>query len=199
MQPRPSLPVRLLLPALALGVSSVLVACSSGEETPDGDPEPSLATPSGSGEAVPLPEGETAPLELETYRVCLPIGALSEEVLVREEYLEPTEDLTIEAVEPVGAQGIDLVDSWVAPAEGDPGGFFDTMPPSGEGTAPAYRWADRQPAAGAELSGGSGYHLFTHLRQGGSGEIGGIRIRYSSGGEDFDVATTNRYVVSGGC
>lgn len=200
MHRRASLPARLLAPVLALMASVALAACSGDAgETRDDDLEPSLATPSGSGEAVPLPEAETAPLEIETYRVCVPIGALGEDLLLREEYLEPTEDLTLDAVDAVGADGFELVDAWVSASAQDPGGFFDTMPPSGEGDQPGYAWDERVPAAGAELTAGQGYHLFVHLRHGGSGEIGGIRLAYTSGGEGFEAATTNQYVAGRSC
>lgn len=200
MHRRPSVPARLLAPALALTASVALAACSGGsEETPDADLEPNLATPSDSGDAAPLPEEEADPLEIETYRVCLPVGALGEDVLLREEYLEPSEDLTIDAVDAVGADGFTLVESWISASERDPGGFFDTMPPSGEGDQPGYAWAERQPAVGAELTGGQGYHLFVHLRRADDAAIDGIQLSYTSGGESFTAATTNRYVAGQGC
>lgn len=200
MHRRAPLPARLLAPVLALTAAVALAACSGdADDAPDDDLEPSLATPSGSGDAAPLPEGESDPLEIETYRVCLPIGPLGEDVLLREEYLEPTEDITLDSVDPVGADGFELVEAWVSASEQDPGGFFDTMPPSGEGVQPGYAWAERQPAVGAELTAEQGYHLFVHLRHGGSGEVGGIRLGYTSGGDSFEAATTNRYVAGRAC
>ncbi|MDP3968592.1 MAG: hypothetical protein Q8Q02_09935 [Nocardioides sp.] len=188
----------LVLPATVVATLALLVGCSSGDE-PSAEEETPLATPQGEGEFVPPPSQPTDPLDIETYRVCVDLSDQPDELLVREEFLSPTDDVTIASVEAIGAQGLTLVDSWVTPAQRDQGGVIDSFPPTAIVLGEGYRWDDREEAGGATLEGGSSYHLFVHLSREQQASIDGVRIGYTSDGEDYETGTTNKYVFGGGC
>lgn len=188
----------LLVPAALLATLAFLVGCSSGDE-PSADEDAPLATPQGEGEFVPPPSQPSDPLDIETYRVCVDLSSQPDELLVREEFLSPSEDVTLRSVEAIGADGVTLVDSWVTPAQRDQGGVIDSFPPSEIVLADGYRWDEREQTAGAALEGGSSYHLFVHLSRAKRASIDGVRIAYTSGGEDYETGTTNKYVFGGGC
>lgn len=188
----------LVLSATVVATLALVVGCSSGDE-PSGEEETPLATPQGEGELVPPPGQPTDPLEIETYRVCVDLSDQPDELLVREEYLSPSEDVTLTSVETIGAQGVRLVDSWVTPARRDQGGVVDSFPPTAIVLDEGYRWDEREEAGGAALEGGSSYHLFVHLSRDQQASVDGVRIGYTSGGEGYETGTTNKYVFGSGC
>ena len=189
---------RLLVRPAALGATLVLPGgCSTG--APSAAEQP-LATPQGEGEFVPPPSEPTDPLDLETYRVCIDLTDLPAELLVREEFLRPDEDVTLTAIDAIGADGVTLNEAWVTPGRNqDQGGVIDAFPPNEPVLEEGYRWEEREEAVGAELEAGSTHHLFVHLSREQEASIDGVRIAYTSGGEDYETGTTNQYVVGRDC
>lgn len=170
-------PLRAAL-ALVLGFCAVLTACSLADDR----------TGAREGQAE-----EDAPLAYrdDGSRWCMPAPRYPEVALGKGLDFESGGPLTIENVEAVGAQGLELIETYVVRVpDNEARAGAGPFPPTGTRTEKV-AWRSAKPAIGASIPPNERWDLIAHLSYTGPGRAGldTLALTYRQGDDEYTVKT----------